>query len=355
MSASSRSPRVLVLGVEVADTRGGAELLVEKLMDAFRDEGAEVSYGSLPFSALPKSRIVSQMAQWRAFDLRSLSDKEFDFVVPTKFPTYFVKHPRKIPWLIHQHRQAYELYGTRFGDFSTEAEDESLRRMIIAADEVSFRECRAIYTISQNVSNRLKRYLDLDSTALEPPLPLLGRYYRAEAQNYILSVGRLCSIKRVDMMIKAMPLIRDSLSLKIVGAPDEPAIAEYLESEIEKHHLWHRVEFLGRVSEEELLSLYAQAFLVYYAPFDEDYGFVTLEALASGCPVVTASDSGCVLEYIRHGENGIVVEPNIESLAIGVNELLSESSMRQRLAEACHYEAKRDWRAIAREFLAGAA
>ncbi len=351
MVLESGKPNILILGVEVADTRGGAELLVEKLTEAFREEGADVSFGSLPFHAVPKSDLVEQMAAWRALDLSRFSDQKFDLVVPTKFPTYLVRHDNKIPWLIHQHRQAYELYGSRFGDFSTEHEDESLRRMIVSADEVALNECRSVYTISQNVSNRLERYLNLESEPLEPPLPLAGRYYRGTPANYILSVGRLCSIKRVDMMIKAMPMIRDSLCLKIVGKPDEPAIAEYLESEIEKHHLWHRVEFLGHVSEEELLALYANSFLVYYAPFDEDYGFVTLEALASGCPVVTAHDSGAVLEYIEHEENGIVVNPSIEALAAGINTLVDDPSRRERLSENCNYSEVISWGSVARTFL----
>jgi glycosyltransferase involved in cell wall biosynthesis len=134
------------------------------------------------------------------------------------------------------------------------------------------------------------------------------------------------------------------LTLKIVGSCDEPAIEEYLQSEVAKHHLSHRVEMLGRVDVPTLLSLYADCFAVYYAPFDEDYGFVTLEALTSGKPVVTAQDSGSVLDYISDAENGLVVSPDERSVAKAFNSLLKEDGLYERLAAACSAgKSSNDW------------
>lgn len=329
---STNQPKnILVLSAQVPFTRGGAELLVDNLCAELKKEGHTVDTISIPFNALPKEQIIKQIAIWRAIDLSFYSGRKVDLVIGTKFPTYAVKHPNKVLWLIHQHRQAYELCGTRFGDFSAEPNDEALRQMIVEADEKSFSECKKIFTISQNVTKRLKRFNDVDSEVLEPPLPFVGKY-RAEAKgDYILSVGRLCSIKRVDLIIGAMSRVDSSLRLKIVGSCDEPAIEEYLKGEVARHGVASRIDFLGRVEVEKLLELYANAFAVYYAPFDEDYGFVTLEALKSGKPVITASDSGSVLDFITHEKNGLVAEPNDTSIAEACNRLVEDEELYSKL------------------------
>lgn len=322
---------ILILSVQVPFTRGGAELLIDNLRLELEARDFTVDIVALPFHALPKSSLVKHIALWRALDLRTFAGRKVDLVIATKFPSYAALHPNKVLWLIHQHRQLYELYGTRFGDFETTPEDEALRRMLLEADRTALGECRRRFAISKNVKKRLERYVGLNAEALTPPPPL-GQSYRSEAPgNYILSVGRICSIKRVDLIVRALSRIHDQIGLKIVGAADEPAIETYLRSEIDKHHLWHRVEFLGRVDDEALLSLFSRAFAVFYAPFDEDYGFVTLEALASGRPVITAHDSGTVLDYIEDEKNGLIVEPNEKAIAGAFNRLLDDTELYRTL------------------------
>jgi glycosyltransferase involved in cell wall biosynthesis len=94
------------------------------------------------------------------------------------------------------------------------------------------------------------------------------------------------------------------------------------------------VEFLGRVSDEALIDLYAEAMGVFYAPFDEDYGYVTLEAMASGRPVVTATDSGGTLEFVKDGENGRIVSPDPLAFAEAFNGLLADPEGSKRMGAA---------------------
>ncbi len=318
---------ILILEVQVPFTRGGAEELSDQLSDRLKSRGHSVDRVALPFSALPKTDVVRHMLNWRSLELSDFGGRTIDLVIPTKFPSYLVRHPCKVPWLVHQHRQVYELYGGRFSDFDESAEDEALRRMIYEADSIAFAECASIFTIAQNVSDRLERFLGVQSRALTPPSPFASRCRTGEKGSYILSVGRLCSIKRVDLMVRSLAKVSRRLHLKVVGAADEPAIEEYLKSEVRKHHLQNRVEFLGRVTEPDLIELYANAFAVYYAPHDEDYGFVSIEALAAGKPVVTASDSGTVLSFIRDGVNGLVTDPVEAQIAQAFNTLLENESL----------------------------
>ena len=324
---------IIIAATQVPFTRGGAEILVDKLRDELKVRDFAVDVVQVPFSAKPKEKIADNIAIWRATDLSSFNDKDVDLVICTKFPSYMVSHENKVAWLVHQHRQIYDLHGSRFGDFSGKPEDEALRQLIVKSDIQAFNECKAISTISGNVTERLKTFLGLDAVTLPPPLPLGDRYYKGQKGDYVLSVGRICSIKRVDMMVKALPMIEGGLKLKVVGVPDEPAIEKYLQTEIDKHHLWARVEFLGRVGDDELLDLYANSLAVYYAPFDEDYGFVTLEGLASGKPVITATDSGGVLEFIENEKNGLISEPTEQGIADACNRLLNEEGLYDTLCE----------------------
>ena len=105
---------------------------------------------------------------------------------------------------------------------------------------------------------------------------------------------------------------------------------QFFTSEIRKHSLESRVEFLGRVDNEELLTLYARALAVFYAPYNEDYGYVTLEAMASGKPLITAHDSGGTLEFGQDGYNGFVVEPTPEAVADVCNRLRDDRALAER-------------------------
>lgn len=325
---------ILVLGVKVPFTKGGADALVGSLVRELKRRGHEVDTVELPFRVSPKEGLLSQIAQWRLLDLQSFGGRAVDLVIATKFPSYFVKHPRTSCWLVHQHRPIYDLFGGRYSDFSDDPRDENLRQMLVTADNKALHECQYLAGISRTVSERLSQFNGLKSDTLYPPLPLGTQYRSGRQDEYILSVGRLCSIKRVDLMIKALPIVHQFVKLKVVGIADEPGIDEYYRNEIAKHHLADRVEFLGRVSDEQLVELYANATAVYYAPHNEDYGYVTLEAFASGKPVITAHDSGGTLEFVRHEQNGLVVDPTTDAICHACNRLIENREFAAQLGSA---------------------
>lgn len=324
---------ILVLGVKVPYTSGGQEVLVKDLQRELKARGHKVDLIELPFKVHPKEEFLNQCANWRLLDFDNLGAEKTDLIIATKFPTYFARHTKKSVWLVHQHRVLYDLYGGRYADFSDDPRDEELRSMLTAADNKCLAEADYIAGISTNVAKRLEDFNGLKADVLYPPLPQSGKYESKDAEDYILSVGRLCGIKRVDMMIKALPIVHEHIKLKIVGLPDEPSIMDYYKNEIAKHHLENRVEFLGRVSNEDLIDLYSRAKAVYYAPHNEDYGYVTLEAMASGRPVVTATDSGGVLEFVRHEENGLILDPTSDSIGHGVNRLVENADFAKELGQ----------------------
>jgi glycosyltransferase involved in cell wall biosynthesis len=216
-----------------------------------------------------------------------------------------VRHPRKVVWLLHQFRQAWDLDRTELGQFSESAEDRALRRKVLELDRTTLGEARKIFTTSSIVAGRLKDSVGLDAEVLAPP-PAQLDFHCAEYGDFVLSVNRLDRAKRIDLLIEAAARVP---GLRVVVAGDGPD-RERLERMANGG-----VEFVGRVSDEELAELYARCRAVYYAPVNEDYGLVPYEAFLSDKPVVTTTDAGGPLDIVHDGRTGRVVAPTAEDLA----------------------------------------
>ena len=64
------------------------------------------------------------------------------------------------------------------------------------------------------------------------------------------------------------------------------------------------------MDDRDVVEHYASCLGVYYAPYDEDYGYVTVEAFKAAKPVITTADAGGVLEFVEDGVNGFVCPPD---------------------------------------------
>ncbi|HEX7485502.1 MAG TPA: glycosyltransferase family 4 protein [Vicinamibacterales bacterium] len=309
---------VLVCEAQVPLVEGGAESHVRQLAHHLRLRGYVAGIVSVPFKWYPKQEILAHAAAWRLLDLSESNGQRIDLVIGTKFPSYFVRHPNKVTWLLHQYRAAYELCGTPFGDFDYTEEDLGLREQIFRLDREMLLESKRIYSNARNTANRLEKYIGVSAEPLYHPPRLADRLHCGEFGDYILSVGRIESIKRVDLAIRALRHVDPGVRLLVVG---EGTQRENVERVAEEEGVRDRVQFLGSRSDDALVELYAGALGVVYAPFDEDYGYVTLEAFWSGKPVVTASDSGGVLEFVEDGVNGFVCAPDAGDVARAVNAL----------------------------------
>jgi glycosyltransferase involved in cell wall biosynthesis len=317
---------VLVCETQVPFVRGGAELLVRQLVDELRQRGFETDRVSVPFKWYPKEEVLPHAAAWSLLDLTESNGKAVDLVIPTKFPSYLARHPKKVCWLVHQHRAAYELAATEYSDIGHEEIDVALRERLMAIDERALGECAARYTISRTVSARLQRYNGLDSTPLYHPPRLAPRLSPGPYGDYVISVARLEQNKRVDLAIRSVAHWPPSLRLVVVGEGSQRAAVERLAEDV---GVASRVSFLGAVADDALVDLYRQALAVLYVPYDEDYGLVTLEAFLAAKPVVTATDSGGTLEFVEHDVTGAVVAP--EPVAIG-QAVAALDAARQRAA-----------------------
>jgi glycosyltransferase involved in cell wall biosynthesis len=323
--------RILVADAQVPFVYGGAELHVAALIDVLRRHGHETDRVALPFRGQPKDELLAQAAAWRLLDLSSSNAQPIDLLIATRFPTYFARHPRKVAWVIHQHRAAYELCGTPFSDFEHIEQDVGLRRRLFELDRRMLGECRHVFANSRNTAQRLQTFNGVAAEGLYHPPPLAERLQRGDYGDYILVVGRLERVKRADLAVRAMTHVPRGVRLVLAGdGSDRPAV-ERTAVEFGVHD---RVTFAGQVNGDELIRLYAGALAVLYAPYDEDYGYVTLEAFLSARPVITCTDSGGTLEFVVDGENGFVCAPDAASIGAALSRVAADRALAPRLGQA---------------------
>jgi glycosyltransferase involved in cell wall biosynthesis len=324
-----KDKRILVCNAQIPFQYGGAEIMVENLQRELEKRGFPTQMVQLPYRWYPPEKLFDSAFAWRLIDLTECNGIRPDLVIATKFPSYVAEHPNKVTWLMHQYRGAYDLYDSEFTDLHGE-EGEQVRRRIVEMDNRTLAESKALYAISQTVADRLDKYNHLQAECLYQPPKNPDRFYSEDYGDYILSVGRLDKLKRLELLIQALKYCDPHIRAKIAGrGSQQQALMELAQQE----GVADRVDFLGFVEEEEVYRLYANAFSVFFAPKDEDYGFVTLEAFLSRKPVVTCRDSGGVLEFVRDGESGWVCSTP-EELGEAIHRLWLDKAACARMGEA---------------------
>lgn len=162
------------------------------------------------------------MLVWRLLDLSSANGAAVDMVVALKFPAYLVQHPNKVIWLTHQHRQAYDLMGTEYGDLGPDEEAQKVKEVIVDADTRLIAEARRVFTISATVAERLRKFNGITAEPLYHPPPAAASLRCDRYGDYIFYPSRLDRLKRQELLIEAMGLVKSRVTCVLAGTgPDE--------------------------------------------------------------------------------------------------------------------------------------
>ncbi len=340
--------RVAIATVQVPFLTGGAEALAEGLRAAIAAQGHPVEIVTLPFRFFPAAEVDRGMRAWAEEDFTRLNLYEPDRVVCLKFPAYGLAHPSKSLWLCHQHRASYELFSAA----DASAADRALRESVMRFDAKHLGAIGHRYTISRRVSDRLRTANGIASEPLYHPPPLARRHYAAAAQPFVFFPSRIEDAKRQELVLRAMATVRSRMSAVFAGEGGQLARMRELAASL---GIDGRVRFVGRVSAEEMLTLYARCTAVCFTPHDEDYGYVTLEAMLSAKPVITCSDSGGPLEFVVPGETGEVTAPLPEAVANAIDALAENPERAARMGRAGRDRYSRlipDWEVVVGKLLA---
>ncbi len=329
----SQARRVLVVTSGALFVRGGHLIIAEQTRDALVRAGYQAE-----LLVTPQNRFGRQLSAYAATWLTDVGETAdgypVDQVISFRFPSYAVRHPRHVCWLNHRMREYYDLWErfTRGLGRKGRFKEGVRRRLFHALDRwLLTRNVTRLVAQSQTIQARLQRFGRIGSDLVYPPAP--ERRYRTDGYgDYVFAVSRLHPLKRLDLLVEAVGLMKEkSLRFRIAGEGEEELP---LRERIRTLRLEDRVELLGAVSDDDLVEHYARCRAVYFAPWNEDYGFVTLEAFRSGKAVVTATDSGGPAELVRHDENGLLAAPTPESIAEQLDRLARDRGEAERLGQA---------------------
>jgi glycosyltransferase involved in cell wall biosynthesis len=298
------SRKIAVLAVASASgEQGGAEKFYSALTQALNDAGAQAEQLNIFGDESNFEAIEETYLRFYDLDLSS-----YDGVISTKAPGYIVRHPNHITYLQHTIRAFYDMFDIVFPQVTPLLLQRRELIQKLDAGSLSFPRTRKVFVIGHEVRNRLLHYINIDSEVIHESL-VDEIFECGNCGDYLFMPGRLHRWKRVGLIIEAMKYTNTPLKLKIAGiGQHENEFRDLAAGD-------KRIEFLGRVSEEELVSLYSNALAVPFVPIREDFGLVTIEAFRSGKPVLTCSDSGEPTYFVLDGENGFICPPDPRAIA----------------------------------------
>ena len=328
---------------------GGAENLWWGLLDHLnRHTPHAADLIKLPTPERDFWEIVDSYRRWAAVDASG-----YDLVISGKYPSWMVAHERHVCYLLHPLRGLYDTYpdGWSLRCESTHPEVKPLVELLDRPDTdrelltecfgrldavrarndvpaelfalpgplirqvVHFLDtvgrgpgvmCRS-GAISATVAGRPGYFPPATPVAVAHPPTRLEGLHRGRGR-YLFTVSRLDRLKRIDLLIEAMRNVKANIELRIAGTgPQEPELRELASRD-------PRIKLMGFLNDGQLADAYAGARAVLFVPYQEDYGFITLEAMLSGKPVITTTDAGGPTELVSHLVHGLVTAPKPASL-----------------------------------------
>ena len=337
--------KIILTASQVPFSEGGAEYHVKGLFEEIKKRGHQIELIRVPFMFSNHRHINATMTFCKNLNLNSFDGCSVDMVLSLQFPGYGVQHDNHRIWLMHQHRAVYDLY---------DPQNKNLRELKSSISDYDFNaisNAKYVYSNSKNVSNRLLKFNQLNAKPLYHPPPLADNFYTDEPLNYVFFPSRLESLKRQDLLINAAKFLRSPVKIIIGGEGGQKLRYAQL---IQERGLEDRVKLIGKFSQEEKLVLYARSLAVFFGPVDEDYGYITLEAMLSQKPVITCCDSGGPLEFVRHMETGLIVEPSPEAVAYAIDKLYENKQLAKSMGVAgrkCYEEMGISWESVCQELL----
>jgi len=324
--------RVLVASTFAPFIDGGGQIIVRDLAEALATRGHEVDTIAIPTS----DRWDTLLEQTLAMRLLEIG-RDADALIAVRPPSYALRHPDKRVWFIHHHRTAYDLWGTQWSDFPDGPAGVAARDALRRADERFLGEARRVHALSANVADRLARFSGIEAAVLHPPLGHPERFHWAPPEDYVVMHGRIIGHKRPALAVAAAAHLCSDARIVVAGVPHHPGELAALEALIREHGLERRVTLMPRwIAEHEKAELIARSLAVIHIPYDEDYGYVTLEAQQARKAVITCSDAGGPLEFVTDGETGLVVAPRPEDLAAAIDRLRADPAWATALGARGH-------------------
>lgn len=329
-------------------TIGGAENLMWGLCDQINqltEHQAELI--KVPVRENNFWNLIDSYYQFYKMDL-----SHFDMIITSKYPSWMVRHDNSVCWMMHTLRGLYDTYHLMNLPDMVDSENDEInwildymkknpmpdslddffallwmikengnipehyfafpgpfiKKIVHYMDSFGLSGQKRYYAISDTVKER-EDYFPVGVSVKTVYPPTVMRSCSTGKYDYIFMISRLDGPKRIDMLIRAMKHVKSDIRLLIAGTGPERERLEALASGDE------RIQFLGFVRDEEVESYYANCLAVPYFPYDEDYGYITVEAMLHKKPVITTKDAGGPTEFVVDGETGFVTDFEEQAIA----------------------------------------
>lgn len=323
--------KVGIISTAVPLVSGGGRFIADWLHEKLIAAGHESEIVYIPFTE-EQAFILPQMAAMRMWKL----DDYFERIITIRPPAHLIPHPNKVIWFIHHLRGFYDLWDTEYCGVPHTPAGFAMRDAIRRADNVGLAEAKHVFTNSQVVSERLRKYNDIDSEVLYPPILHPENFSSGDYGDEIVSVCRIEHHKRQHLLIEAIALTQHPVRLRLSGASMSTDYVASLHARVAELGLNERVVIDARwITEEEKAEMLSTALASAYMPFDEDsYGYPTIEAAHSRRSTITVSDAGGVSEFVLHEQTGLISEPTAPAVAAMMDRLYGDRKMAKRMGAA---------------------
>lgn len=178
--------------------------------------------------------------------------------------------------------------------------------------------------LRQYGKNAYVSYIGLDTNKFQ--------YLNLEREDYVLSVGTCIPPKGYDFLIKSISHIpiEKRPKLIVVGNSSDEGWVSYLKQLADEKVV--DLDIKTMISDEDLVRLYNKAKLVVYAPYLEPFGYVPLEAMACGTPVVGVKEGG-IKETILHNKTGLLTQRDEKKFAEAIIKLSEDDAMWNKFSQ----------------------
>ncbi len=322
--------KVLIVSTIVPFIEGGGTFIVDSLCKNLQKAGHTTEVLKLPFCP----NYATMLEQMLALQMLDVADHG-ECMIALRTPSYLISHPNKVVWFLHHHRGAYDLWDTPFQDIPNTPEGLKIRECIIKNDQRALSEAKAVFSISKRVSQRLQTFNGLRSEVIYPPLLDEEPFHAGDCGDYVFFPSRITLGKRQRLAVESMRYVKSKVKLVIAGMPDIASELEHIKHMVAEHGLESKVKIMDRwISSAEKVEMLSQSLGVLFLPFDEDYGYVTLEAFRSEKPVITCTDSGGPLEFVDHTITGLVAAPEPQAIAEQLDALYDDKKRAVEMGKA---------------------
>ncbi|MCP3939452.1 MAG: glycosyltransferase family 4 protein [Actinomycetia bacterium] len=343
---------------------GGFETHLDRLIAHLRREGHQVQMLTTPARSPDSVDALTRAQHPSFFDyvglvhrFEQLDARDVDVVVTTQPGSWAIDHPNKLALFYHHERIFYDLAERYQGVSGIDADVHTEACLLVRElDSRHFGTISHFLVPSETVTNRLVEFSGIDRSRMSLYLACANAEPRTAAtqrRDRVLCVSRNEFTKRTQLFVAAahegfnasatliggggqLPTVRRYAAELSSGVPVEPAPwdAQPASERVEVTVPDDPVQILGRVDDDVLAENYSRAICVVAPAYDEDYGLTVLEAFAFGTPVVVCSDGGGLVEFVEHGHDGFVVDPEPDAIADAVCSIVDDPELARRMGAA---------------------